>query len=442
MDRLKRRKSIRIEKARRSKKVIQAMYSGVSGLRAFKSQLDVIGNNIANLNTIGFKASRVSFQDMMSQTWSAGTGPYGGMGGVNPMQVGLGVTVGAINTDTSQGSLQSTGQSTDIAIQGNGYLMLGNGANMFFSRDGALGLDGDYNLVSASTGFKVLGWTPNSAGVLDVSGTPSPASSIKIPIGNKSNARQTSMLKMGKNLDADAAVGSVVTPNAVIFDSLGVKHTLNFTFTKAGVANQWNYNIFCPDVDDGTPPPPVPVAMGQLNFDSSGYCTTPNVDVSMLLEIPNGSQRPLDFTVSFEDVTQLADANGESSISEYYQDGLTVGTLESFNVGADGLVTGVFGNGNKQILGQIALSVFSNAEGLVKAGNNLLVAGPNAGIPQVAPPGSSGCGTLASGFLETSNVDLSNEFANMIIAQRGFQANARTITTSDEVIQELVSLKR
>jgi flagellar hook protein FlgE len=412
------------------------MYSGVSGLRAFKSQLDVIGNNIANLNTIGFKSSRVSFQEMMSQTWNAGTGPSSGSGGINPIQVGLGVTVGAIDADTSQGSLQSTGKSTDISVQGGGYLMFGDGKNIVYSRDGAFALDGDYNLVSATSGYKVLGWAPDSTGRLVTSATPSASSGIKIPIGNMSNARQTSIVKMGKNLNADAPNGTTVTPDAYVYDSLGVKHTMNITFERTAVPNQWTFSADCPDAKTH------PVTGGVINFDSNGYCISPDQEVSMQLAVDNGSKPDFDFTLSFSDMTQLSDDSGKSSVSEYYQDGLSVGTLESFDVGKDGIVTGVFGNGNKQILGQIAMAVFSNPGGLVRAGSNTLAQGPNSGIPQVAPPDTNGCGALASGFLEASNVDLSNEFANMIIAQRGFQANARTITTSDEIIQELVQLKR
>jgi len=419
------------------------MYSGVSGLKAFKSQLDVIGNNIANINTIGFKGSRVSFQDMMSQTWNAGTGPFGGSGGINPVQVGLGVTVGSIDADTSQGSLQSTGKSSDVAIQGGGYLMLGDGYNTLYSRDGALTLDGDYNLVSASTGRKVLGWTPDADGNIQTSATPGSSSGIKIPIGNMSSARQTSIVEMGKNLNQSLAVGQAVSPNGYIYDSLGVKHTLNMTFTKTAVANEWNYAIFCPDVDNGNPPdPPDPVALGKINFDENGFCTTDDIDISMNLKVDNGSARPIAFKMSFKDMTQLASDDGQSSVSEYYQDGKTVGTLQSFNIGKDGTITGLFDNGITQVLGQVALAVFSNPAGLVRSGSNLLAQGPNSGIPQVAPPASAGCGYLTSGFTEASNVDLSNEFANMIIAQRGFQANARTITTSDEIIQELVQLKR
>lgn len=433
--------------------MIQAMYSGVSGLKAFKSQLDVIGNNIANLNTIGFKSGRVSFQDMMSQTWNSGTGAYQGSGGINPIQVGLGVAVGAVDTDTSQGSLQSTGKSTDVAIQGSGYLMLGDGASTSYSRDGSFSLDGDYNLVAASSGLKVLGWSPNPVtGLVDTSAVPSPSSGIKIPIGNMSNARQTTILRFSKNLDMSAATGASVTPNAYIYDSLGQEHTVNVTFTKSATPGQWDYKVCCPDVNNGdplaSPPvPPTPVASGTLTFDSAGRCTNGDANISMALATPNGSKSPLKFDISFSDMTQLAGggsvAGDGSNVSASYQDGLSVGTLQSFDIGKDGTITGIFGNGNKQVLGQIALAVFSNPAGLVKAGNNVLDVGPNSGIPQVAPPGSQGStGVLTSGFLEASNVDLSNEFANMIIAQRGFQANARTITTSDEVIQELVQLKR
>ena len=426
--------------------MIQAMYSGVSGLKAFKSQLDVIGNNIANLNTVGFKSSRVSFQEMMSQTWNAGSGPASGSGGINPIQVGLGVTVGAIATDTSQGSLQATGNSTDLAVEGSGYFMLGDGHSTLFSRDGSFSLDGDFNLVASSSGYKVLGWHPDPVtGGIDSSATPDSSSGLKIPIGNMSNARQTSLLKLSKNVDLDSAVGATITPNAVVYDSLGSKHALNIAFTKTSTPGEWDFEVYAPDVNNGDPsasPPvlPTPVKTGTATFDSNGKCTTPDVDISMALAVSNGSTSPFAFKLSLADVTQLA--GGGSTISSSYQDGLTVGTLQAFNVGRDGVVTGIFGNGNKQVLGQIALATFSNSSGLVKAGSNMLSLGPNSGIAQVAPPGSSSSGALTSGFLEASNVDLSNEFANMIIAQRGFQANARTITTSDEIIQELVQLKR
>ena len=430
--------------------MIQAMYSGVSGLRAFKTQLDVIGNNIANLNTIGFKASRVSFQDTMSQTMNAGSGPSAGGGGINPSQVGLGVTVGSIDMDTAQGSLQSTGRAADVAIEGGGYLMLGDGAKLAYTRNGAFSLDADFNLVSASSGMKVLGWSPDSlTGAVDSSQVPTSASGIKIPIGNLCNARQTTVANFGKNLNLDAPVGTTVSPNTFVYDSLGSKHTINVTFTKTANASEWSYSVYAPDVDSGDPnatPPvlPAPVKTGTISFNSKGYSDLNLVDVSLAFANPNGSRSPLNFQLAFGSITQFASGGptGDSDIAASYQDGLGVGTLQGFDIEKDGTVMGTFDNGSKQILGQLALATFSNPAGLIKGGSNMLIEGPNSGIPQVAPPGSGSRGGLAAGFLETSNVDLSNEFANMIIAQRGFQANARTITASDEVVQELVQLKR
>lgn len=429
--------------------MIQAMYSGVSGLRAFKTQLDVIGNNIANLNTIGFKSSRVAFQDTMSQTMNAGSGPSGGGGGMNPTQVGLGVTVGSIDMDTTQGSLQSTGRASDVAIEGGGYLMLGNGSKLAYTRNGAFSLDADFNLVSASSGMKVLGWTPDAlTGAMDTSQVPDATAGIKVPIGNLCNARQTSLVKFGKNLNLDSPVAASVSPNAIIYDSLGHKHEIQVTFEKTANASEWSYDVFCPDVDDGDPtadPPvaPAAVASGTITFNENGYSEIDLVDVSLDFAQPNGSTIPLDFQLSFGNITQFASGTAAlSDVAASYQDGLGVGTLQGFDIERNGIVMGTFDNGSKQVLGQLALASFSNPAGLIKAGSNMLIEGPNSGVPQVAPPGSGSRGSLAAGFLETSNVDLANEFANMIMAQRGFQANARTITTSDEVVQELVQLKR
>ena len=418
--------------------MIQAMYSGVSGLKAFKAQLDVIGNNIANLNTIGYKSSRVSFREMMNQTVSAGSSPGQGLGGTNPTQIGLGVTVAAIDTDTSQGSLQATGRMTDVAVEGAGYFVMGNGIERFYSRDGSFTLDADYNLVSASSGMKVLGWMPDpSTGAIDSTKIPTAGDGIRVPVGTLANAKQTTIVKFGRNLDADAAQGTTVTPNIDIYDSLGISHRLNVALTKTANPAEWAYDVFCPDVDSSDPP--VPVASGVLTFDGNGRCETDLVDISLSLAVSNGSVSPLEAQISFGAVTQLS---GATTVAASYQDGLQIGTLQGFDIDRDGTVMGRYDNGSRQALGRIALAGFSNPSGLVKMGANMLTQGPNSGIPQIAPPGTGGRGTLTVGFLESSNVDLSTEFANMITAQRGFQANSRIVTVSDEVIHELVQLKR
>jgi flagellar hook protein FlgE len=423
--------------------MIQAMYSGVSGMKAFKTQLDVIGNNIANLNTVGFKGSRVTFQEMMSQTLKNASGPSGNQGGVNPMQVGLGVNIGQIDVSQIQGSLQSTGKLTDCAIEGNGFFMLSKGSSILYSRDGTFNVDGDYNLVNAS-GMPVLGWVADVNGNIDETGQVTPASGIKIPIGQISSARATSTVSLGGNLDANqdaAAAGPHKTLTVNIYDSLGVSHNAQVAFTKTGPST-WSYAI------SSTEGAFAGVTNGTIEFNANGSIDSINgnpvstngslLPLTFTLTTPNGSI-PTDFNIDLGKVGQLS---GEYTISTTSQDGLPKGTLESFTVAKDGTIIGIFTNGNMQTLAKIALAQFANPAGLNKVGGNLLSESPNSGVAQVGSAGTGSFGKLSAGFLESSNVDLSAEFSNMIVAQRGFQANSRIITVSDEVLQELVSLKR
>lgn len=413
--------------------MIQAMYSGITGMKAFKTQLDVIGNNIANVNTTAYKAEGISFQETLTQTIKGASAPTSNSGGINPSQVGLGVTVGSINIDNSQGNKTATGKDTDLAIDGNGYFVLGNGDSVAYTRDGNFSLDSQYNLVSSSTGMKILGWQADlSTGVLDTSKAVSSDSGIKIPVGGLSLAKQTSGVTLAGNLDASAAQDTVYPMQFDVYDSLGITHQVKVTFTKQAADSTWQYNVTSPDVT-GT------IASGNISFDSSGYSTLDNIDLSMALADSNGSVSPMALSV---DVGNLSQLNGTSSVNMSYQDGLALGTLESYSIDSSGTIVGTFTNGSSRTLGQIALAGFNNPAGLNRVGNNLLMESPNSGNASINVPGANGIGTVSSGYLEASNVDLANEFANMITAQRGFQANSRIITTSDEVLQELVSLKR
>ena len=425
--------------------MIQAMYSGIAGMKAFKSSLDVIGNNIANVNTTAYKAGRATFKEMLSQTLSGATGPGENRGGVNPSQIGLGVSMGSVDINSSQGSMTSTGRTTDLAIEGSGYFALGGGGTSRYTRDGSFSLDSEFNLVSGSTGYNVLGWSadPNT-GEVDTTQPITDSSSIKIPIGGLSVARQTSVIDVSGNLNASAEVGETSGTREIkfdVYDSLGLSHDMTMVFTKLAAAagppvinaSTWKYEVFCPDTGAAA------VTSGNIEFDALGYSKLDQIDLSLTITPSNGCTSPLETKLNLGDISQL---NGDSTADLAYQNGLPLGTLESFNIDRTGLIVGTFTNGSTRNLGQLAIAQFNNPAGLSKVGNNMFSESPNSGTPKLGVPGQAGLGMVTSGFLEASNVDLANEFASMIVAQRGFQANSRIITTSDEVLQELVSLKR
>lgn len=420
--------------------MIQAMYSGIAGLKAFKSDLDVIGNNIANVNTVAYKAGRVTFRDALSQTMAGASGPVGGRGGTNPVQLGLGVTVGAIDNNMAGGAPQATGRPTDMMIEGAGYFILGDGSGKKYTRDGGFALDAANNLVAASTGLKVLGWqADSSSGVIDTSSPITGGSGINIPIGLLTIARQTSNVDIGGNLHDETAVGSSIPIESQIYDSLGITHKLNISFTRAANdavthAPVWQYTVKCGDVDLVNP-----VAQGNITFDTSGQSNIDSIPIDLNFAVPNGSVQPLRINLNTSSVSSIS---GGSTIGERNQDGLALGTLNSFTIGRDGTISGTFTNGSTRNIAQVAIAQFTNPGGLSKLGNNMLEETPNSGTAQIGMAGLGGRGLISPGFLEASNVDLAQEFAAMIVAQRGFQANSRIITASDEVLQELVSMKR
>src|SRR5579884_418864 len=728
--------------------MLQAMFSGVSGLQVHQVRLDVIGNNIANVNTIGFKAGRATFQDQLSQTLRASARPSTQVGGQNPSQIGLGAALGAVGTLQTQGNLQTTGKPTDLAIQGNGFFLVSSGNNVYYTRDGSFDLDSDGLMVNPSNGLKLLGYIADADGNIDTSQQITQDSVIKIPVGTQTSVKQTSASTFQGNLNASAALQSTVvnvsgeldvasTPgamNTTIYDALGNAHTLQLTFANpvhnpaagvgvpAGATQRWDVNMtldgtimppqklyaipngagaqkfvftdsanpgnslgstltlnvngaggasnFPLTVDfgkleaksnvtssangqnigqpiqstlvtltgnlnldgvaaggvvntatvyraDGTeftvrttlsnpvynPPAGTNVPTGALQqwdmkvevdtvppsgfqtvYDSSaaanneskvyyvpgsGFVTadggnpaTPlsstiqlvagalppgsynqglqtvtgfpltidlgglsttkvtgvgdgqtgpspvwntslrvfdSLGVSHLLNFkfqraldgagapvgaaarwewsatengntiatstatgnsalffdakgnllntksqsvtvtPASGATPFDITINFGSLTQLA---GDSSVAATTQDGFPVGTLQTFSISAEGLITGVFSNGQTRTLGQIAMANFSNPAGLEKLGQNLFKDSSNSGLAQVGQPNVSGRGKISTGFVEMSNVDLSNEFTNLIITQRGFQANTRIITIVDDLLQDVINLKR
>lgn len=392
--------------------MLRSLFSGISGLRSHQTMLDVTGNNIANVNTTGFKSSQTQFQDTLSQVLQNAGAGQGGTGGTNPAQVGLGVRVAGITTSFAQGSTQLTGRSTDMMIQGDGFFVVRRGAESFYTRSGAFDFDGSGRMVLPGEGAIVQGWAAVD-GVVDTNG---PLVDLTIPAGALIPASATTSSRFTGNLDAAAEDGTTLRRVVTVYDRLGTPRELELAFTKSAAG--WSVAA-----SDGA----ATVGSTPLTFDAGGNLTAPT-----------------SLTVGgvAVDISSLTGFAGIESVKADGQDGRAAGTLQSFSVGADGSITGVFSNGEKQVLGRVATASFTNPAGLAKTGGSMFATTANSGDPEVGAAGTGGRGSLAAGALEMSNVDLSSEFTNLIVAQRGFQASSRIITTSDEVLQELVNLKR
>lgn len=518
--------------------MMRSLFAGVSALRNHQTQMDVIGNNIANVNTIGFKASRATFKELLSQTLESGTSPTSTLGGTNPKQVGLGVALGAITNIHTQGNLQSTGVTTDLAIQGNGFFVVGDGQQQFYTRAGLFDIDRDGNLIHIQSGQMVYGWLADSRGQINTS---QPVQTIRIPQHETISPRATERVQFAGNLDAritgslfftnnpmlvtdgeneamvtieltptggfnewrwrvnvangevqngtgiirldadgnviyqsetgpilvtpagaDPSLGPIeIMPPAVgdanggaftwshggvvggsssgvftaapthvasiaVVDSRGDKHDLIFTFIRVA-ENSWIWQA-----EDATG---TRVGEGTIEFDSTGAYQSSTGSITLL---PTGAN-PLEIIPDFSRVTQYADSMDANAVA---QDGYVAGTLESIFIDTLGRINGSFSNGLIRALGQLALATFTNPAGLLKREATLFQESPNSGQANIGPANTGSRGTIAPENLEMSNVDLAMEFTNMIVTQRGYQANSRVITTADEMLQELVNLKR
>ncbi len=409
--------------------MLQAMYSGISAIEAHQERMDVIGNNIANVNTTAYKAGRVTFQDQLSQTLQGASTPNANIGGTNPQQIGLGVRVGSIDTLMAQGGLQSTTRPTDMAIQGNGYFMLGDSTGVSYTRDGSFTLDSNGNLVNGANGSFVLGWKADPNGKIDSTKQISPASRLAIPVGGLTAVQPTSNVSFGGNLSAEATPASgVYSRSVVVYDSLGEKQTVSLNFTRNAAANTWDWSASGAAGATGS---------GQITFDTSGKQSGATGGIT--LTPTDGAAAAQAITPDFSAVTQIS---GSSSASPTTQNGFGPGTLQSFGVDQTGAVTGIFNNGLTRVLGQVALADFPNPEGLERGGGNAFRTTINSGLPSIGTALSSSLGKISTGYLEQSNVDLSTEFTNMIVTQRGFQANTKIVTTVDEMLNDVIQIKR
>ncbi|MBQ5646917.1 MAG: flagellar hook protein FlgE [Treponema sp.] len=463
--------------------MMRSLYSGVSGLQNHQTRMDVIGNNVSNVNTTGFKRGRVNFQDMISQQLSGAARPTEELGGVNPKEVGLGMTIATIEQVFTQGNLQSTGVSTDVAIQGNGFFIMKNGEESFYTRNGAFGLDRDGTLVNPANGMRVQGWMARELNGEMVVSTAATPTDLVIPVGSKDPAKATTNVNFACNLNkntpeilegasaSDIAKGTWSTEQK-IYDSFGNEHLLNVSFRRVvGNPNQWEATVnIDPDNAEFTQ---TRVGLGTtdgvqntfiVNFDNfgrlasvtdtSGNVTNPEGEIVLQTSftVPganvdeNGNPYRQTMNISLGTIgdmkNTITQSASKSTTKAYSQDGYTLGYLDNFKIDSTGTITGVYSNGTNRVIGQLALATFANDRGLEKAGDNTYVESNNSGMASIGESGVAGKGSLLAGALEMSNVDLSEQMTDMIVTQRGFQSNAKTIQTADTLLETVLSLKR
>lgn len=557
--------------------LLNSLFSGVSGLQNLQSMMDVIGNNIANVDTIGFKSSRVTFSDTFNELVKSGTNPTDSTGGTNSFQVGLGMKINSIDRNWNQGTFQTTGISTDLALQGPGMFILNSNGQNFYSRAGAFEFDSNGKLVDPQNGAVVQGKVANGLGQIPQGTT---IQDIVVDKNLKLPAIKTSNIAWGGNLQSSSA--TIATNTVNLDDSLagstpytappsptstqivgkdGTAYTLNVSYTNTAGAWTPSYQVY--DSTGKTllsPQPTVTPALTPLTFNSSGNCTSAPVQITS-----TDPQQNINFSLDFSKITLAAssttstsipaivnqggveapvigsvsvydslgnahtlsvqfdhsygntwswkvsvpatdggtftgattgsmtfDPNGQiqsitqggvtvpgippipqitytpgngaetepinlnfgsgtagitqtslsSQVAALSQDGSPSATLTNLNIDQYGNVVGVFSNGNSRTLAQVMVATFTNPNGLVSAGSNMYSVAANSGTPRIDTPGENSATTIQSGALEQSNVDLSQEFTNMIVSQRGFEANAKVVTTSDTLLQDITNLVR
>lgn len=413
--------------------MIRSMSSALSGMRNSQTMLDVVGNNIANVSTVGFKTSTAIFSDVLTQTLQGASAPTASSGGASAAVIGLGARLAGTMQSFTQGAIQSTGRSTDVAIQGDGFFVIDGPAGQMYTRGGALTLDANGNLTTAE-GNLVQGWQGDVSGVVNTNAEPGP---VEIRVGDLLSPKQTSLVDVGGNLSAAAAVGDSTTLTLTGYDTQGNSTPINLKFTKTA-ANAWTATATY-----GSSATAVALTDGALTFDANGELTAPtdrNINIAAGL-IP-GFSGPISLALGGASAPgRLTQFAGATTAGVKNQDGGSAGTLQAFTINQQGVITGNYSNGRSRTIGQLAMAVFTNPSGLERVGG-AWTKSPNSGEPEIGTAGTGGRGLLAWGTLEGSNVDLGEEFTRLIVAQRGFQGNARVITTADEVLQEVVNLKR
>ncbi len=417
---------------------LSAFNTALTGLNNNALTINVVGNNLANINTTAFKASKTSFSELMGGI--SGTSDAG-----DPIQVGLGSISAGVNPTYTQGAIGATGKSTDAAINGNGFFVVSTGNGMGFTRAGNFSVSSSGELVNTE-GFQVLGYPAVNGVVNSTSGTLAPIQVEGVSLPPKA----TSQVTLAANLDGGAADGTTFTTGVQVYDSLGDVHTVTFTFTKNG-ATGWKWDATIPAVDVGgkTTDPPVSIksaaSTGALTFDGSGKITSPTANETLSLTgLANGAS-PMNVTFAIFDPQGNANITGyagTSTVSSTTQDGYATSSLRDIAIDKNGVVNGLFDNGKTVPLAQLATANFPNVQGLVNLKGSTMVPFGNSGDPSIGAPGTGGRGTISGGALEQSNVDIATEFTTLIVAQRGYQANSRVISTTDQLVQDSLNLIR
>lgn len=408
----------------------------LSGLDASSQQLTLIANNLANVNTPGYKSSSSDFSTLFYES-------LGNSGDGNPIQVGTGTQLGSISMDLSDGAINTTGVASNAAIQGDGMFVVNKAGQQLYTRAGDFTVAGD-GLLETADGAQVLGY-PALNGVVNPN---APIGQLQIGNSVSSPAQATSSLKVGLNLDSQSPVGASFADPVQVYDSLGGTHTVTATFTKTAV-NTWGYNLTLPGADTGSPTP-TSVASGTITFDSNGNVvpTTPGpppvTDIAVTSATLTDGASPINFTWHLFDssgnslLTQSAGASAPLSAT---QDGHASGNLLSFTIGSDGAITGSFSNGQTQILGQLAMATFANSQGIQAVGANSFAESAASGPATIGIPGTGSRGQIEGGAVEQSNVDLAAQFASLIQAQNGYEANAHAVSTFNQIMQTTINMQ-
>ncbi len=416
----------------------------LTGLQSDSTALNTIANDLANMNTTAFKSQKVNFSDLFyQQIGSAGSG--------DPIQVGAGVQVSSIETAFAQGSINTTGNSTDVALNGSGFFVLSNGGGQEYTRAGNFSLDSNGNLVTQN-GLGVMGY-PATDGVVN---TNAPLTAISVPVGQVEQPQATSTFNMLANLNAGAESGTSFPAQVTVYDSLGISHVATVTYTQTGT-NTWSYSAALPAADftSGTSTP----VTGTMSFDSSGNLTSVTPTGGSATAVGTAAGDTSTITVGFSGLADgaanmsmkwnllgssgtpvISQVSAASAVSSTSQNGYASGQYQSFTIASDGTVSATFSNGQQKAVGQLALANVANVQGLQMLGDGDYAATLASGTPSIGISGTAGRGTLQDGALEESNVNISAEFSDLIIAQRAFEANSKAVTTFDTVTQETINM--
>jgi flagellar hook protein FlgE len=399
--------------------------TALSGLESNNTALNTIANNLANMNTVGFKDQTDQFSTLFYQQLNGGVN-----GGV---QVGVGTQVATTETDFSNGAPTSTGQSTDMALQGNGFFVIDDNGQQELTRAGDFVLN-QTGALQTTSGASVMGY-PALNGSISLGSGVQP---IIVPLGQTLAAKQTGSMNIQANLDASAAVGTTVPAPVTLYDSLGAAHQATVTFTKTA-ANTWSYNIALPAGEAtgsaGT--------AGTLTFDGSGNLTSPTGTISGIsfTGLSDGaSNMSFGWNLNGAAGSSITQTAASSNIAGATQDGYASGSYQDFSVDGNGIVEASFSNGQKEMVGQVAVATVANQQGLRATNNTAYLATLASGPAVIGTAGNAGRGTIEGQALESSNVDVSTEFSALIVAQRAFEANSKSVTTFDQATQEAINM--